>query len=421
MRRNSPKSAPSKFHKKFSRPYGSRFGKSNTSSFSGNSSNKRSFSAGRRNFPSRGRKSSLNLDTFINKATTTSDVGEFKSKHQFTDFGLDESLTDIVIKKGYSEPTPIQDKVIPQIMSGKDVVGLANTGTGKTAAFLLPLIHKLINNRSERVIVLVPTRELALQINQEFRSFAPRARIRSAVCVGGMNIQPQIRTLRQNCQLVIGTPGRTIDLINRRVLKLDNINTIVLDEADAMLDMGFINDMRFVINKMPRVRHTLFFSATMSPTIKKLVDEFLTDPITISVKTQDSPSTIQQDVVRLNGRARVDVLTEILTDPEFKKVLVFGRTKHGVEKLSNILVERGIKAGSIHGNKSHGFRQRSLQKFKQGYTRVLVATDVAARGLDIDNVSHVINYELPENYDDYIHRIGRTGRGTQKGMALTFV
>lgn len=413
MRGKSTSSSQSRFRKKFSRSSKPNFSKSKTSFFNNNSFGNRK--------QSRRRQSSLDISALINKIPAVSSSDEFIPEHQFADFGLDPSLTEVVARKGYSHPTPIQDKVIPQIMIGKDVVGLANTGTGKTAAFLLPLIHKLIHNQSERVLILAPTRELALQIDEEFRSFAPSARIKSAVCVGGMNIQPQIRVLRQNCRLIIGTPGRTIDLINRKILRLDNINTVVLDEADAMLDMGFINDMRFVISRMPRVRHTLFFSATMSPTIKKIVNEFLTNPITISVKTQDTPSTIKQDIVKLNGRARVDVLAEMLASPEYKKVLVFGRTKHGVEKLSRILEQRGIKTESIHGNKSHNFRQRSLKKFKQGYTKVLVATDVAARGLDIDNVSHVINYELPETYDDYVHRIGRTGRGTRKGIALTFI
>jgi len=348
-------------------------------------------------------------------------VPQFCPEHQFVDFGLDKMLEDIVIKKDYTNPTPIQDKIIPHIMSGKDVVGLANTGTGKTAAFLLPLIHKIKNGQLERILILAPTRELALQINQEFKSFTPGMGIYSAVCVGGINIQPQIRELRQYCHVVIGTPGRVIDLIKRGVLKLDDIKTIVLDEADAMLDMGFINDVRFVISKMPKAHHTLFFSATMSPAIKRLIDEFLHQPITVAIGTQNPPTNIEQDVVRLNGRSRFDVLHDLLQDPAFEKVLVFGRTKRGVEKLSKTLVASGIKAESIHGNKSHGGRQRSLKQFKEGDVRVLIATDVAARGLDISNVSHVINYELPESREDYIHRIGRTGRGVQLGKALTFI
>lgn len=366
-------------------------------------------------------KSDFDVDFFINKATAKSSVTQFTPKHQFADFGLDKELVEMIIKKGYTSPTPVQDNVIPWIMEGKDVVALANTGTGKTAAFLLPLIHKINLKRTEQVLIMTPTRELALQIDQEFRTFAGKFGARSVTCVGGMNISNQIRDLRHSHQFVIGTPGRVLDLMQRGVLKLDNVRTLVLDEADRMLDMGFVNDMRFVISKMPKPRHTLLFSATMSPTIKRVVDEFLTEPITVCVASQDTPTNIEQDVVKLNGRARVDVLHDLLKDPSYKKVLVFGRTKHGVEALSKSLVARGIKADSIHGNKSHGFRQRSLKQFKEGNVQVLVATDVASRGLDISNVSHVINYELPESREDYIHRIGRTGRGDQMGKALTFV
>ena len=427
MLRKSYRSTSSR-RSSFSR--GSGFSKSHFGQPTGNgpSSSYRSFSGRSRGaYGSQGSsrrsmgKSSLDIDSFISKTSNKPIVEEFYPKHQFTDFGLDKALEKIVIKKGYIDPTPIQDQIIPHIMLGKDVVGLASTGTGKTAAFLLPLIHRIKNNHVEQVLILAPTRELALQINQEFKSFTYGMGIYSAVCVGGMNIQPQIRELRQHCHVVIGTPGRVIDLIKRGVLKLDGIKTIVLDEADAMLDMGFINDVRFVVSKMPKARHTLFFSATMSPAIKKLIDEFLHQPTTVAVGSQNPPTNIDQNVVRLNGRSRFDVLHDLLQDPTFEKVLVFGRTKRGVEKLTKTLAASGIKAESIHGNKSHGGRQRSLKQFKEGAVRVLIATDVAARGLDISNVSHVINYELPESREDYIHRIGRTGRGVQLGKALTFI
>ena len=404
----------------------SRFGQSKSAVF--NSSAPRRAS-GRPSGPRYGRsnsfrsanKSVLNIDSFINKNVAKQIMTEFRPEHQFVDFGLDKALEEIVTKKGYTSPTPIQDKTIPLIMSGKDVVGMANTGTGKTAAFLLPLIHKINRQRNERVLIMTPTRELALQINQEFKSFAFKFGMHSVVCVGGMNIGSQIRELRFNHQFVIGTPGRVLDLMQRGYLKLNDVKTIVLDEADCMLDMGFINDMRFVMSKMSRPRQTLFFSATMSSAIKNLIDEFLHEPMTVSIGTQNPPTNIEQDVVRLKGRDRVDVLHDLLKDPAYKKVLVFGRTKHGVEKLSKILIARGIKAESIHGNKSHGCRQRSLKQFKDGLVQVLVATDVAARGLDISNVSHVINYELPESREDYIHRIGRTGRGMELVKAQTFV
>ena len=378
--------------------------------------------SGRRTgFPRSTGKSALNIDSFIHKVTAKEIMTEFRPKHQFTDFGLDLALTEIIIKKGYTSPTPVQDQTIPLIMAGRDVVGLANTGTGKTAAFLLPLIHKANQNRNEQVLILAPTRELALQINQEFKSFALKLGMHSATCVGGMNIGTQIRELHYRNQFIIGTPGRVLDLMKRGALKLNDVKTIVLDEADCMLDMGFITDMRYVMSTMPTSRQTLFFSATMSPVIKKVIDEFLHEPVMVSVDTQAPPTNIEQDVVRLNGRNRIDVLHELLQDADYTKVLVFGRTKHGVEKLSKTLIERGIKVESIHGNKNHSSRQRSLKQFKEGAVQVLVATDVAARGLDISNVSHVINYELPESREDYIHRIGRTGRGINLGKALTFI
>ncbi|MFA5967123.1 MAG: DEAD/DEAH box helicase [Patescibacteria group bacterium] len=404
----------------------SKFGRSKSNYFSRTVAQKPAFGqsgarGGRSNFSRSAGKSTLNIDSFINKTTAKQIVTEFHPEHQFTDFGLDKVLEEIVNKKGYSNPTPIQDKTIPFIMAGRDVVGMANTGTGKTAAFLLPLIHKINHQRHERILILTPTRELALQINQEFKSFTYNLGMHSVVCVGGTNINPQIRELRLHHQFVIGTPGRVLDLMQRGVLRLDDVKTIVLDEADCMLDMGFIKSIRFVISKMPQPRQTLFFSATMSSTIKKLIDEFLHEPMTVSVDTQTTPTNIEQDIVQLRGRDRVDVLHDLLQDPTYKKVLVFGRTKHGVEKLSKVLLARGIKVESIHGNKSHGGRQRSLKQFKEGAVQVLVATDVAARGLDISNVSHVINYELPESREDYIHRIGRTGRGICLGKALTFI
>jgi superfamily II DNA/RNA helicase len=237
-----------------------------------------------------------------------------------------------------------------------------------------------------------------------------------------MNIGAQIRELRRQNHFVIGTPGRLKDLMERKVLSLANVSTVVLDEADRMLDMGFINDMRFLLSQMPKERHTLFFSATMSREIEALIHEFLRTPVSISVKTRDTAAAVEQDVIRLEkGKEKIDALHELLIQPGFGKVLIFGRTKHGVEKLALVLRKRGIKAESIHGNKSQSQRQRSLDLFKSGRVQVLAATDVAARGLDIVGVSHVINYDLPATYDDYVHRIGRTGRGSAAGKALTFI
>ncbi|MFH0929940.1 MAG: DEAD/DEAH box helicase [Candidatus Moraniibacteriota bacterium] len=371
---------------------------------------------------SRFKLSPLDLSSFINKAAIiTEKVEHFVPEHQFSDFKINSTILQTLERNGYKQPTPIQDKIIRHILNGRDVVGLANTGTGKTAAFLIPLIHKIANEKHKQILIMTPTRELALQIDQEFRIFSKGLGLYSVCCVGGANINMQIRDLRYKNHLIIGTPGRMLDLINRRCLKLGDVETIVLDEADQMLDMGFVNDIKLIMSNVPTERHTLCFAATMSRTIEDLIQKFLKNPITISVKTQATAKNVQQDIVKLRGKDKVDILHDILNDPELKKVLVFGRTKHGVEKLSKKLLSRGFKAESIHGNKSQGQRQRALKHFKDNQVQVLVATDVAARGLDIDSVTHVINYDLPATYDDYIHRIGRTGRGTKKGKALTFI
>ncbi|MFZ2834792.1 MAG: DEAD/DEAH box helicase, partial [Candidatus Moraniibacteriota bacterium] len=377
---------------------------------------------GRRFAPRKKHGEQISMARFINKAVITEEVEHFIPEHAFSDFAIDAQLKKAVIEHGYVDPTPIQDRSIPHILKGVDLVGVANTGTGKTAAFLIPLIHKVKLNKNELVLIIVPTRELAIQIDQELKAFVRGMRIFSVCCVGGMNIGPQINGLRLEHNFIIGTPGRLKDLIERRRISLGQINTVVLDEADRMLDMGFINDMRYVMSGMPKTRQTLFFSATISPDIERIIKEFLKDPVKISVKTRDTAKNVDQDVVKVErGKDKLDVLHDLLNQKELSKVLIFGRTKHGVEKLSRLLLERGFKAESIHGNKNHAQRQRALGLFKDDRVQILVATDVAARGLDIADVSHVINYDLPETYDDYVHRIGRTGRGSKKGKALTFV
>ena len=358
---------------------------------------------------------------FVNKTIITEETETFVPEHQFTDFAIDESLKRTIISKGYATPTPIQDKAISHILKGSDLVGIANTGTGKTAAFLIPLINKVLHDPKTQVLIVVPTRELAIQIESELRGFTKGMKIFSVCCVGGASINPQIQALRYKNQFVIGTPGRLKDLIERKKIRLSDYNTIVLDEADRMLDMGFINDMRYVMAGMPTPRHTLFFSATLSSEIEKLISEFLKNPVRVSVKTGDTAKNVDQDVVKVEESGKLDVLHDLLTQKEFSKVLIFGRTKHGVEKLSKMLLARGFKAESIHGNKNHSQRQRSLASFKNNQVQILVATDVAARGLDIPDGSHVINYDLPMTYEDYVHRIGRTGRGEKKGKALTFI
>jgi len=369
----------------------------------------------------RGHGAYIDPSKFIHKAIITEEVEHFVPEHQFTDFAIDAELKRAVVDKGYTTPTPIQDRAIPHVLKGQDVVGIANTGTGKTAAFLIPLIDKVRKDVKQQVLIVVPTRELAIQIDQELKGFTRGMKLFSVVCVGGASIGPQLQALRYRNQFVIGTPGRLKDLIERGKIRLSDYATIVLDEADRMLDMGFINDMRFLMKGMPSPRHTLFFSATLSREIEGLISEFLREPVRISVKTSDTSKNVDQDVVRVKGGEKLDLLHELLVQKEFNKVLVFGRTKHGVERLAKTLAQRGFKADSIHGNKNHSQRQRALNAFKDNKVQVLVATDVAARGLDIDDVSHVINYDLPTTYDDYVHRIGRTGRGSKKGKALTFV
>ena len=363
----------------------------------------------------------IDVSRFVNKAVITEEVEHFKPEHRFEDFHIDERLKRNIVRKGYTAPTPIQDRAIPHVLRGSDVVGIANTGTGKTAAFLIPLINKVLLNPKENVLIMVPTRELAIQIEEELKGFTSMMGIFSVCCVGGANINPQIKALRHHNNFIIGTPGRLKDLIERKCLNLAGFNTVVLDEADRMLDMGFIGDMRLMMSYMPKTRHTLFFSATLSPEIAGLIKEFLREPVSISVKTQDTSKNVDQDVVRVRGANKIDLLSELLTKSEFNKVLIFGRTKHGVEKLSKLLAQKGFKAESIHGNKNHSRRQKALGLFKDNRVQILVATDVAARGLDIADVSHVINYDIPATYDDYVHRIGRTGRGNKKGKALTFV
>lgn len=364
----------------------------------------------------------IDVSRYINKAVITEAVEHFVPEHKFADFQIDARLKGNIVSKGYTTPTPIQDRAIPHILRGEDVVGIANTGTGKTAAFLVPLLNKVLTMKGERVLIMVPTRELAQQIAEEMKGFAHGLGIYGTVCVGGASIGPQIGALRRRPQFVIGTPGRLKDLLERKALVLSDFRTAVLDEADRMLDMGFIHDMREILSLLPAPRHTLFFSATLSPEIEKLIGAFLREPVRISVKTRETAGSIEQDVVRVpKGGSKLEVLHEMLVKPEFNKVLIFGRTKHGVEKLSKTLLDRGFRAESIHGNKTQGKRQKALDLFKRDHVQVLCATDVAARGLDIVGVSHVINYDLPASHEDYIHRIGRTGRAGKKGKALTFV
>ena len=386
---------------------------------------RKSFGSGgvrRKSNPKFAGQKSIHHSQFVRKADPLKKVAPYVPVNKFADFKINEVLKNNIIKKGYVTPTPIQDMAMPFVLAGRDVVGIANTGTGKTAAFLIPALDKILNNMQEKVLIIVPTRELALQINEEFYGFRGGMNIFSVCCVGGVGIYNQITGLRRAHNIVIGTPGRLKDLVDRKALHLSQFRTIVLDEADRMLDMGFVNDMRFIMANMAKNRQTLFFSATITSEIDKLIKEFLSNPEKISVKTGDTARNVEQDIVRLErGQDKVDALHDLLTKKEFSKVLIFGRTKHGVEKLSKELIKRGFKSESIHGDKNQPKRQRALKAFRDNQSQILVATDVAARGLDIPNVTHVINFDIPANYEDYIHRIGRTGRADKTGIALTFV
>jgi superfamily II DNA/RNA helicase len=307
-------------------------------------------------------------------------------------------------------------------MEGKDVIGIANTGTGKTAAFLLPLIDKVFHDNHERVLIVAPTRELALQIVEEFVGFSRGTGLMATLCIGGANIVMQEKKLQRQPQFVIGTPGRLKDLIQRRSLNLSQFHNIVLDEVDRMVDIGFIKDIQYLISLLPQQRHSLFFSATITDKVRDILNQFVHNPVTISVKQQETASSVDQDIIRVKDKLqKVEMLHDLLIQDGFNKVLVFGRTKWGIEKLTKQLIDRGFKAASIHGNKSQNQRQRALDQFKSNQLQVLLATDVASRGLDIENVTHVINYDEPASYEDYVHRIGRTGRANKKGFALTFV
>lgn len=363
----------------------------------------------------------LDIQLFVKKASSISSETHVSEK-TFSDFALADKLKRNINDHGYTTPTQIQEQTIPHLLSGRDVIGIANTGTGKTASFLIPLVHKVFLDRNERVLIVTPTRELAMQIADEFHFFVKGMDLDVVLCIGGANMDRQERKLHHNPHFVIGTPGRLKDLIQRRKLNLQLFRNIVLDEVDRMVDIGFINDVKYFISLLPKERQSLFFSATVSEKVKEILHSFVTDPITISVKQQDTSENVDQNIIRVNGsNSKIDKLHDLLTSDGFDKVLIFGRTKWGIEKLTTALITRGFKAAAIHGNKSQGQRKRALEQFKQNDVKILLATDVASRGLDIENVTHVINYDAPESYDDYIHRIGRTGRAGKKGIALTFV
>lgn len=380
----------------------------------------------RRSSKKRGFSEHIDFSRFIKKGQSVEEK-PYIAKHTFSDFLFNSQVQKNIIRAGFLNPRPIQDQAIPSLLKGKDVFGMANTGTGKTAAFLLPLIEKIIKtkgqNAKEIVLIMAPTRELAIQIESDFHMLGFGLGIFSVACVGGLPIMRQIREIERGVSFVIGTPGRMRDLLERKVLDLSTCHSVVLDEADRMLDMGFRNDMVFILEKVSKEkRQTLFFSATLSPEVKKLTTEFLKDPVFISVVSGETAKNIDQDVIRTRTKEeKLDKLCEVLKKDGSEKILIFREMKHSVDNLTKELSHLGFKVGCIHGDKKSRERIRTLNLFKKDHLNILIATDVAARGLDIPDVTHVINYDVPQTYDTYVHRIGRTGRSGKKGIALTFV
>lgn len=346
----------------------------------------------------------------------------YEANHMFDDFNMHPRLQANLEAKGYKIPSPIQDQTIPLGMDGQDVIGIANTGTGKTAAFAVPVLHKLMNDTRSAALIVAPTRELAEQIQDECRSIAKGSGLFGALLIGGSSMGKQLADLRHRPRIVIGTPGRIKDHIERGTLRLATFNMVVLDEVDRMLDMGFLPDVTDILRQLASERQSFFFSATMDTRVRNLIATFSQNPATVSVKTGDTSANVHQDVVRYAGNIdKIDKLQTILADDSVEKVIIFDETQRGVERLGQELQGRGFKVDAIHGGKSQGQRQRALKRFKNTEVNILVATDVAARGIDVADITHVINYGLPQTYEDYTHRVGRAGRAGRIGFALTFV
>jgi len=344
----------------------------------------------------------------------------------FDAFKLRPQLLRAVTELGYTEPTPIQQRAIPVALQGRDLMAAAQTGTGKTAAFALPILERLMLNpalqRSPRVLILVPTRELAAQVSDSFRALARQLPLRGALIYGGVSPRPQIEALSRGVDYVVATPGRLLDHLQMRAVDLGRIETLVLDEADRMLDMGFIRPIRRLIAALPAQRQTLMFSATFSDDIRRLAASLLKDPVSIDISPRNSaPTLVDHEVYHVETAGKHPLLRRLLVDEDIKQSLVFTRTKHGANRLAERLARDGLACTAIHGNKSQAARTRALSDFKQGRVRILVATDIAARGLDISEMPHVVNFELPHVPEDYVHRIGRTGRAGSRGRAVSLV
>lgn len=350
-------------------------------------------------------------------------------KITFDQLGLIEPILKALQHEGYTHPTPIQSQSIPHLLEGRDLLGCAQTGTGKTAAFAIPMIQRMYTSgggtarggcRPIRALILTPTRELAIQIDESYKAYGRHTDLRTTVIFGGVGQKPQTDALRRGIDILVATPGRLLDLMNQGFINLKELEYFVLDEADRMLDMGFIHDVKKVIAAIPRQRQTLFFSATMPPEVQRLSSTLLTNPVKVEVTPASSTAeTVQQEVFFVDKANKAKLLVHLLETRDIKEALVFSRTKHGADKLVKVIEKAGIRAEAIHGNKAQNARQRALKNFKERKTRVLVATDIAARGIDIDSLSHVVNFDIPNVPETYVHRIGRTGRAGASGIALS--
>jgi ATP-dependent RNA helicase RhlE len=400
--------------------------KSNTysSRFSGrNNSGRTSYSSsGRSNNNKRqGRKKDYIDPSRFVKTATPIEEQPYVAQNTFNDLKVNLLIKANLESMGITVPTAIQDEAIPHALAGRDIIGLADTGSGKTAAFAIPLLQSIMTTQN-KALVIAPTRELAQQVEAAFRTMGKGSNLRGAVLIGGAGIGPQLRDLRAKPQIVIGTPGRIKDHLERGSLNLNDFKFLVVDEVDRMLDMGFIADVRGILQQLPSERQSFFFSATLDGKVQSLIETFAQDPVTVSVKTGTTGQNIHQDVVRVSSESqKMDKLHDLLIKEEVSKAIIFDDTQRGVERLSNELTARGFSADAIHGGKNQSQRQRSLKRFTQSEVTILVATDVAARGIDVSDITHVINYSQPQTYADYIHRIGRTGRAGRIGHALTFV
>lgn len=366
--------------------------------------------------------STLNPELLVKKSTQTIVKPQVITR-DFAEIELHQQLSKNILDKGYFTTTEIQDKSIEDLLQGKNLIGIAATGTGKTGAFLIPMIQQMLESDKITGLVVVPTRELAQQVLEEFKSLTKDLRFLSACFIGGTNVEKDIVKSKQKLKLVVGTPGRLNDLIDRKALRINNMSTLVLDEFDRMLDMGFIKDIQKIVSGMHSRKQTMLFSATVNTSQEKLINQIIHNPIQVAVSSgTKSSDNVEQDIIRVGSNEnKFDVLFNLVNEPSFEKVLLFAETKRAVNKLSKQLIKSGIKSDVIHGNKSQNYRTKAIAQFKSGKTKILVATDVAARGIDIKGVTHVINYQLPQSMDSYIHRIGRTGRAETTGMAYTFV